>query len=249
MLPTPSTSHVSFDTVYEPAEDSFLFLDTLSSAQEVEFLTSQFPQRTPSPLIVEVGTGSGVVLGFMASHSQKLFGRSDVLTLGVDINREACTSTLLTAGKAILEQNSKTQTPIGAVQADLLSPLRSEIVDVLVFNPPYVPSEERPITLRKAMLDANFPTAFEKSSNLLALSYAGGADGMETTNRLLDDLPRVLNPSRGVAYILLCAQNKPKEVIERIKSWGSEWDVVVAGHSGKKGGWEVLQILRIRRNR
>lgn len=245
MLPTPSTSHVSFDNVYEPAEDSFLFLDTLSSAQEIEFLTRQFPQDTPSPLIVEVGTGSGVVLAFIASQSQKLLGRSDVLTLGVDINREACTSTLITVGQAVLEQDSGPQILIGAVQADLVTPLRSETVDVLVFNPPYIPSEERPTTLRKAMLDANFPTAFEKSSNLLALSYAGGTDGMETTNRLLDDLPRVLNPSRGVAYILLCAQNKPKEVIERIKGWGLEWSVAVAGHSGKKGGWEVLQILRI----
>ena len=27
MLPTPDTSHVSFDTIYEPSEDSYLFLD------------------------------------------------------------------------------------------------------------------------------------------------------------------------------------------------------------------------------
>jgi len=40
---------------------------------------------------------------------------------------------------------------------------------------------------------------------------------MEITNKLIDQLPRVLDPVRGVAYILFCAQNKPREVLERLK--------------------------------
>ena len=63
MLPTPDTSHVPYKRVYEPAEDSYLLLDTLSSAVETEYLQKAFPDI--APLVVEVGTGSGVVLVFV----------------------------------------------------------------------------------------------------------------------------------------------------------------------------------------
>ena len=66
MLPTPDTSHVSYDQIYEPAEDSYLLLDTLSSASETTFLRSHF-RTGPAPLVVEVGTGSGVVLAFVVA--------------------------------------------------------------------------------------------------------------------------------------------------------------------------------------
>jgi tRNA A58 N-methylase Trm61 len=35
-------------------------------------------------VVVEVGTGSGVVLAFTAAQSQQIFGRRDILTLGID---------------------------------------------------------------------------------------------------------------------------------------------------------------------
>jgi hypothetical protein len=34
-------------------------------------------------------TGSGVVLAFTAAQSQQIFGRRDILTLGIDVNRNA----------------------------------------------------------------------------------------------------------------------------------------------------------------
>ena len=255
MLPTPSTSHVCFDNVYEPAEDSFLLLDTLSSTTETNFLKNQFPLSGPSPLVVEVGTGSGVVLAFVTAHAESLLGRSDVLTLGTDINAFAARASMLTVEKARQDAgDGATAARFGDnILTDLTASLRNGVVDVLVFNPPYVPTEESPEQVRQeiARLPAaqNSSDAFERDSKLLALSYAGGEKGMETTNRLLCSLPELLDPVRGVAYILLCAQNIPHEVVKHIKSWGPEWNVTVAGHSGKKGGWEVLQILRIWRRR
>jgi len=68
---------------------------------------------------------------------------------------------------------------------------------------------------------------------------------METTDRLIDALPNILSQDRGCAYILLCAQNKPEQVKDNIRKWGSEWAVETVGSSGKKGGWEKLQIIRI----
>jgi release factor glutamine methyltransferase len=70
---------------------------------------------------------------------------------------------------------------------------------------------------------------------------------METTDRLIEGLPQVLS-RRGCAYILLCAQNKPEEVKQRIQGFGPEWRTLTVGTSGKQAGWEKLQIVRIWRD-
>lgn len=275
MLPTPSTSHVSFDTVYEPAEDSFLFLDTLSSASEAAWLSERFSpssssepptkrQKTsPPPLVIEVGTGSGVVLAFAAANAKEIFGRRDILTLGTDVNRNACAATRQTVLTAIREKNgNENETAVSgglsshflaSLTADLCSPLRSQSVDVLLFNPPYVPTPELPPLPSEADVQKeegmSRSAKFEHESYLLSLTYAGGGDGMETTNRLLDEVPNVLNPERGVAYVLLCAQNKPEEVKERIRAWGTGWMAETVGRSGVQAGWEKLVIVRIWREK
>ncbi|KAI2636202.1 methyltransferase domain-containing protein [Xylaria nigripes] len=253
MLPTPDTSHVPYERVYEPAEDSFLLLDTLSSPSEKAFLQARFgvslsstttsslaPPALP-PLVLEIGPGSGVVIAFLAAHATTLFGTRNILTFAVDLNEHACTATTETVRRAVAS-NSATSSPafLGAAQGDLVAPLRDHSVDVLVFNPPYVPTAELPSAEEEG--GAKERDSFEADSYLLALSYAGGRDGMETTDRLLDGLARVLS-ARGCAYVLLCAQNKPLEVKERVRGLG--WMVETVGSSGKTAGWEKLQIVRI----
>lgn len=90
---------------------------------------------------------------------------------------------------------------------------------------------------------------FEEESKLLELSYAGGKDGMETTDRVIDSLGDVLS-ERGVAYLLLCAGNKPEAVKQRIREMdnageGRRWKAETVGTSGRQAGWEKLQIVRI----
>lgn len=275
MLPTPSTLHVPFDRVYEPAEDSYLLLDTLSSHREKAFLKDRFtPTRVsehgepsestnaestnePSfngPLITEIGTGSGVVLAFVTANASVIFGHSDISTIGVDINVHACRATEETVKISIQEQQNKgieCGKYLGNVLGDLDAPLTPGCVDVLIFNPPYVPTAELPhapkTTGGMSVGNGDTKTTFEEDSHFLELSYAGGIDGMETTNRLLESLPKVLS-KRGVAYILLCAQNKPEDVKGGIRAWGDRWLVETVGSSGKKAGWEVLQIIRIWRD-
>lgn len=257
MLPTPSTSHVPFDTIYEPSEDSYLFLDTLSSASESAWLSHRFTSSspTPSPLLVEVGSGSGVVLAFAAANSQQIFGRRDVLALGTDVNRNACAATRETVVTAVAERQragaSAKSLFLASQAADLVSSLRENAVDVLLFNPPYVPTEELPQLPGPWLEEDSLSRAksreekFEADSYFLSLTYAGGADGMVTTNRLLEAIPRTLDPVRGVAYVLLCRQNRPEEVVQRTKGWGDGWSAEVVGDSGGKAGWEKLVIVRI----
>ncbi|PTB46753.1 uncharacterized protein TrAFT101_003804 [Trichoderma asperellum] len=262
MLPTPDTSHVPYERVYEPAEDSFLLLDTLSSASETQYLHETFspdassssPSPKAIPFVVELGTGSGVVLAFITAHAKTLFGTNQILTAGVDMNAFACRATIKTVEKAQADSVAEAggnEKPhglyLGSVMGDLAAPLRNHSVDVLVFNPPYVPTSEMPSRPETFTEDLPSKTSFDDDSYLLSLSYAGGRDGMETTDRLIDALPEILSP-RGCAYILLCAQNKPEQVKARIQTFGSEWRAVTVGSSGKTAGWEKLQIVRIWRD-
>ncbi|KAL9107061.1 MAG: hypothetical protein Q9227_008007 [Pyrenula ochraceoflavens] len=229
MLPTPSTSHITSTSIYPPSEDTYLFLDTLSSPAENSFLQERFSLLSPSPLLVEVGTGSGAVLAFLIAHGQQILGRSDVAALGTDINWYACVGARGTVRRAMIEAHSGDGGYLASVCADLGSCLKENSVDVLLFNPPYVPTDEVPM-----------PTADEQS--LIELSWAGGEEGMQVTQKLLDDLPRLLS-KRGVAYVLLCKQNRPEDVRSRLKAHG--WNVTIAGSSGKKAGWEKLVVIRI----
>lgn len=255
MLPTPDTSHVPYERVYEPSEDSFLLLDTLSSAPERRFLRQAL--LGAAPLVVEVGTGSGVVVAFVHAHARDVLGSSAVLTAGVDVNAFACRATVATVRKAQQRAPGPHAAYLGACVADLASPWRDRCVDVLIFNPPYVPTPGLPsppdgfshdvVAPQGLGARQQTPPSFDDDSYLLALSYAGGAHGMETTDRLIDSLPRVLSP-RGCAYILLCAQNRPDDVKRRILAFGPEWRALTVGSSGKTAGWEKLQVVRVWRD-
>ncbi|KAF1956739.1 hypothetical protein CC80DRAFT_64629 [Byssothecium circinans] len=249
MLPTPSTSHVCFDRVYEPAEDSFLLLDALSSKSESSFLHSRFngSSSTP-PLVLEAGVGSGVVLAFAAANAKSIFGRKDLLTLGTDINSFACQAASQTIHTALKDNGHPSSTALDVVNGDLASSIRPHSVDVFIFNPPYVPAELPDFSRHdcfNALPQGRNTTTFDQDTYLLELSYAGGVDGMVVTNRMLEQIPEILDPERGVAYVLLCAQNKPDEVKRKITNWGLGWKVETVGSSGKQAGWEKLQILRI----
>jgi release factor glutamine methyltransferase len=235
MLPTPSTSHICFDRVYEPAEDSYLLLDTLSSAAEVAFLQGRL-QHGPStpPLVLEVGVGSGVVLAFAAANAGRIFGRHDVLALGIDINIFACKAAAQTVRNALTDREHD-----------------RTVFLVFIFNPPYVPATLPDFERHgeyNTMPQGKSETSFEQDSYLLELSYAGGDDGMVVTNKMLQQLPELLSQGRGVGYVLLCAQNRPEIVKQQIRDWGSGWSAETVGSSGTKAGWEKLAILRIWRS-
>ncbi|OAA42573.1 methyltransferase [Metarhizium rileyi] len=168
MLPTPDTSHVSYSRVYEPAEDSFLILDTLSSASETAFLQERFPSTSPAPLVLEVGSGSGVVVGFVNAHARALFGHRFLLTCGVDLNGFACRATVQTVRRAEDSCPGGHGMYLGSWTGDLVGAVRPNEVDVLVFNPPYVPTPEMP--RRPEAFEDGAEPAWDGESYLLSLS-------------------------------------------------------------------------------
>eukprot|EP00122_Pirum_gemmata_P019115 Pgem_evm1s17905 len=65
--PTPTLSHFCFedyDNIYEPAEDTFLFLDALE--KDIDYIKIRNPF-----VCVEIGVGSGTVITFLANLLSK----------------------------------------------------------------------------------------------------------------------------------------------------------------------------------
>ncbi|XP_076818823.1 methyltransferase HEMK2-like [Clavelina lepadiformis] len=127
-IATPIYSHVAdYESVYEPAEDTFLLLDALES--EIGFLKKLRPS-----VALEVGCGSGVVSTFLF----KILGASTTY-LCTDKNSEAAACCHVTA--------DLNQAPLNIVTTDLVTGLLPRLensCDILLFNPPYVvtPSDE-----------------------------------------------------------------------------------------------------------
>jgi len=129
MLPTPDYSHFKcedYENFYEPAEDTFLFLDALE--KEITYLNSIQPL-----FAVEIGSGSGLVINFLAKN---LLNKNTVF-IATDLNSNACLATLKTS---LQNKNDL----INPVNCDLVKPFESRLknsIDILMFNPPYVVTE------------------------------------------------------------------------------------------------------------
>lgn len=115
-----------------------------------------------------------------------------------------------------------TQIPLNPITCDLSKPLSTRLqhcVDIILFNPPYV------------------PTAYEESFHAqgdagIAGAWAGGLDGMEVTDRFLDnvevchtrpvcnELPTTgqsLLSDSGKFYLVAVTQNNIPEIRERMR--------------------------------
>lgn len=188
--PLPDLSHLGsadFQRVYEPSDDTYLLVDAL--AADAERLRS-----LSAGVCIEIGCGSGAVV----THLAKLLPVGSAVVLASDVNPNAIDATAATA-----RQNGMA---VQLVQMDLLSALRPGVVDVLVFNPPYVPTSEE--ELQHALDHADISAA-----------WAGGPRGRLVLDRLLPQLGTLLSP-RGVFYLLGVRENAPDEIAALLREQG-----------------------------
>lgn len=189
-METPYTDHLSaedYAQIYEPAEDTFLLLDALED--DIAYLENLQPR-----ICLEIGAGSGVIISALA----KRFPES--LCLATDINMHACRATMRTA--------ARNGAKVDSVHGNLVDTLRPHSVDVLLFNPPYVVTTDQ---------ELQQPVYSETVTNRnLVYSWAGGLDGRRVTDAILEKIDAVLAPN-GVFYLLLLQENKPDDVITRLK--------------------------------
>ncbi|KAI0336169.1 putative methylase [Cubamyces sp. BRFM 1775] len=205
MIPTPDLSHLKSEDyrhIYEPAD-----------AHEL---------RRLKPLVcLEVGSGSGCVSAFAGA----ILGPSTALYLTTDINPYACRSTKATG--------SQNRVPIEPICASLTNPIRARLrhaVDILLFNPPYVPTETD--EAEEAQHDAN-----------IAGAWAGGQDGMEVTDILLGQVESLLS-EKGRFYLVAVKQNDIEGICNKmLDQYGLKGEVVLQRRAGR----EHLYVLRFTR--
>ncbi|KAI0706066.1 S-adenosyl-L-methionine-dependent methyltransferase [Cytidiella melzeri] len=216
MIPTPDLSHLTredYDHVYEPAEDTFILLDALEQdALELQKLAPR--------VCLELGSGSGCVSSFIGA----ILG-ANCLYLASDTNPRASQCTMRTG-----RQNN---TAVDAVIANLASPFGrrlSRSIDLLVFNPPYVLTDEG------EAVDA-------QSGADIAGAWAGGPSGMQVTDIVLDQLDKLLSPT-GRFYLVAVKQNDVPAIQQRVwKNFALQSDVVLQRRAGR----EHLFVVRFMR--
>lgn len=156
----------------------------------------------PGERVLEVGVGSGYVAARLAEEAG-----ADVL--GCDINPEACR-------RARAEG-------IETVRADLADPFARDSFDVVLFNPPYLPTPP----------EAEWDDPLEHA-------LSGGEDGRRLVRPFLSDLGRVLRGG-GRGYLLVSSLTD----IEAVGELAADAGLRTAETAGESFPFERLVVLEI----
>ncbi|XP_015187075.1 PREDICTED: hemK methyltransferase family member 2 [Polistes dominula] len=179
--------------IYEPREDTFTLINTLE--QDLKRI-----RLMNVGMILEIGSGSGVVIATLAKQLKK--DNIPCYYLATDINPEACKFTEKTGRSNVVD--------INVVQMDLLNNIRyNEMFDIIIFNPPYVVT----------------PTEETTSSELIYRTWAGGQNGREVMEKAFPYIPRLLS-NIGVFYLLVIKDNNPNYIIESFRHLGMTGTIV-----------------------
>ncbi len=172
------------DSVYCPREDSVLM------AKAIENLCLKDKK------ILDMGCGSGFLSILMAMDNN---------VTAADINEKAV--------KVAKENARKNNAEVKTVESDLFSSIK-ESFDVIVFNSPYLPTEENDIT------------------------YSGGRSGRDTIEKFIIGAKNHLNKG-GIILLLISSLTGKKEVIGLFEKNGFKAEI----NSRKKIPWEELMII------
>ena len=165
--------------VYRPAEDSYLL--------------SKYVERMAEGLVLDLGTGSGIQALTAASRPEV----SQVLA--TDVSVEAVGEA---RGRAVAEGL------LGRVDflvGDLFGPIRGGVFDVVVFNPPYLPSEDWELR--------------DEASR----AWSGGPTGGEVFRRFLSEAWRYLKPS---GFVLTVVSSLTGVSLEEIGGYGYRVEIL-----------------------
>jgi release factor glutamine methyltransferase len=138
-------------------------------------------------LVLDVGTGSGYV-------AARVREETGARVVGTDISPDAC--------------RQASEAGVSVVRANLVAPFRDEQFDIVVCNPPYLPTPP----------DQEWDDPMERA-------LSGGEDGRAMVDPFLAAVGRVLAPG-GQVYLLISTLTGPDAVRETARAAGFETDVV-----------------------
>ena len=174
--------------VYPVQRDTWLLADVLRRELTDHGCGADRPCR-----VLELGAGAGA-LSVVAA------GVANTDVTAVDVSRRALLSTRVNAAR----HGRRVRTRRG----DLTAPVAGERFDVVVSNPPYVPT-----------------VTDDLPEHGLARAFDGGRDGRLVLDRVCAEAPRVLRPG-GRLLVVHSAFNDPEVTITRLREQGMAADVV-----------------------
>ncbi|KAG2272093.1 hypothetical protein Bca52824_066648 [Brassica carinata] len=181
--------------VYEPCDDSFALVDALLADQ------TNLINHNPN-LCMEIGCGSGyVITSLILLLKSKL---PTVHYLATDTNPIAARVTNQT-----LEAHGVKAEIVCTDIASCLEERLAGSVDVMVVNPPYVPTPE-----------------YEVGMEGIASSWAGGENGRSVIDRMLPVVDRLLS-EKGWFYLVTLTSNYPAEICLMMRKRGFAWRILV----------------------
>lgn len=171
------------ETVYMPAEDSYLLADNLI----IE----------PGDSVLEIGTGTGIV----AMYASKI---TDDITV-TDINFDA-----VELADYNFRQNNIEN--IEVLFGNLFEPVKNRKFDVILFNTPYLPTENGDV------IDDNLNYAFD-----------GGLNGRKVIDKFLDEVKDHLNDG-GKVQIIQSSLSNNDETLRRLDELGFISEIAASEH-------------------
>jgi release factor glutamine methyltransferase len=228
--PVPSLDHLTFQdfqNVYEPSDDTYLLLDALQyefgqqlgqGGDEGEAGQCQFHSTAEQQgifRVLEIGCGSGVPSVFFRmqwrkqqeeTETSKQGRPAQLLSLVTDVNPRALQITKETALHNSNSSNSNELDYLEAIQCDLavaLLPRLAGQVDVILFNPPYVPTPD-----------------IEVGGSGIEAAWAGGVYGRRVVDRAVEQIAQLLRRPSGALYLITVDDNRPVELAGRFQEHG-----------------------------
>ncbi|KAL9255600.1 Methyltransferase N6AMT1-like protein [Drosera capensis] len=202
----------SHPEVYEPCDDSFALVDALLADQ------ANLCKHKPA-ICMEVGCGSGYVITSLALIlGQEADG---IHYFATDINPHAVGVTQETLGAHGVHAE--------VIMTNIASGLEKRLaglVDVMVVNPPYVPTPEDEVGIAGIMA-----------------SWAGGENGRSVIDKILPIADKLLS-DRGWLYMVTLAANNPSQICGKMREKGYASRIVVQRSTVE----ESLQIIKFWRD-
>lgn len=199
----------SHPEVYEPCDDSFALVDALLADQK------NLLEHQPT-LCLELGCGSGYVITSLA-----LIVGQEAHYIATDINPHAVRVTHET-----LEAHGVHAELITTNIASGLEKRLAGLVDVIVVNPPYVPTPED-----------------EVGREGIASAWAGGENGRSVIDKILPVADNLLS-EKGWLYLVTLTENNPSEICLQMKEKGYASRIIVQRLTEE----ENLQIIKFWRD-
>jgi release factor glutamine methyltransferase len=180
------------DSVYQPSDDSFMLADAAKGLRGE---------------VLEIGCGSGIVSLVAAKTAKNV--------LGIDVNPDA-----VACAKANAEKNGIRNAEFA--RGDLFSSTGSRRFDAILFNPPYLPTDES-----------------EHIRGRLNQAFDGGKDGRAVLDRFLAQFGSHLKQD-GVLLLVQSSLNDLEKTRSKLESSG----YTVAAVDEKSFFFEKIYVLK-----